>query len=80
MGLWKSLPTYPTKEDLEHEISIYLLKEGKPNLEFSTQNLNSIYGSKWESSPHGELIKNLIEKGEIKETKKSTPSRKWYTF
>ena len=80
MGLWKSLPTYPSKEDLEYEISIYLLKEGRNSSEFSIQTLNSVYGSKWESLPQGELIKSLIEKGEIRETKKSTPSKKWYTF
>lgn len=80
MGLWKSLPSYPNKEDLEYEISFFLLKEGRSNSEFSIQTLNSIYGSKWESLPQGRLIKDLMEKGEIKETKKSTPSKKWYTF
>jgi hypothetical protein len=80
MGLWKSLPSYPTKEDVKYEISIFLLKEGRSNSEFSSQTLNSVYGSKWDTLPQGQVIKSMIESGEISETKKSTPSKKWYTF
>jgi len=80
MGLWKSLSSYPTKEDVKYEISIFLLKEGRSNSEFSSQTLNSVYGSKWETLPQGQIIKSMIENGEILETKKSTPSKKWYTF
>jgi hypothetical protein len=80
MGLWKSLPHYPTKEDVKYEISIFLVKEGRSSSEFSSQTLNSVYGSKWEALPQGQVIKSMIESGEILETKKSTPSKKWYTF
>jgi hypothetical protein len=78
MGVWKTLPHYPTQEDVIYEISIFLLKEGKSNGDFSQQNLNSIFGTRWEDTKHGELIKNMIENGIIEETKKSNPSKKWY--
>ena len=58
MGLWKTLPNYPTKEDVQYEISVFLLKEGRSGSEFSIQTLNSIYGTKWEILPQGELIKS----------------------
>ena len=78
MGLWKSLPEYPTKEDIVYEISVYLLKDGRNNGEFSHQTLNSIFGSKWETSKHGDIIKSMIDCGDFTETKKSTPAKKWY--
>lgn len=78
MGLWKTLPDYPTKEDIIYEISVYLLKDGRTNGEFSVQTLNSIFGARWESSKHGEIIQSLIESGDFTETKKSSPAKKWY--
>lgn len=78
MGLWKTMPGYPTKEDVVYEIASYLLKDGRSNGEFSLQTFNSIYGSKWEETSHGSLIKEMMETGEITETKKSTASKRWF--
>lgn len=41
MGIWKSLPVYPTKGDVLYEIYSHLFKAGKT--EFSEQTLNSIW-------------------------------------
>ena len=78
MGLWKTMPGYPTKEDVIYEISSYLLKDGRSNGEFSFQTFNSIYGTKWEETSQGSLIKAMMESGEISESKKSTASKKWF--
>jgi hypothetical protein len=78
MGVWKTLPNYPTKEDIIYEISLYLLKDKRPNGEFSPQTFNSIFGSRWERDSHGQIIKKMIEDGDFIETKKSTASKIWY--
>lgn len=78
LGLWKTMPQYPTTEDIVYEVSLYLLKDGRPNGEFSTQTFNSIFGSSWEKSKHGEIIKKMIINGDLGETKKSTAAKKWY--
>ena len=78
MGVWKNLSNYPSKEDIVYEISLYLLKDKRPNGEFSSQTLNSIFGSKWEGESHGQVIKKMIADGDFIETKKITASKIWY--
>lgn len=80
MGLWKSMPDYPTKEDFKYEVSVYLAKQAKGKQEFSEQILKSVFGSGWENNPPGELFKSMIDTGEILESGKSTQSKKIYTF
>jgi hypothetical protein len=78
LGLWKTLPDYPSGEDLLYEIKTYLIKEKKPDGDFSIQTMNSIFGSGWKNTKHNEIIDELINKGEIIETKKSTADKIWY--
>ena len=78
MNLWKSLSDYPTKMDVIYELSVYLMKDGRPNGEFSHQTFNSAFGSEWESSKHSEIICELIKTGEFEETSKSVAGKKWY--
>lgn len=78
MGLWKTLPGYPTPEDVAHEISAYLKKGAKGDGEFSAQTLNSVFGQKWEESKHGETISEMLQSGALIETERSTASKKWY--
>jgi len=78
LGVWKTLPEYPTPEDVIYELSLYLLKDGRPNGEFSPQTLKSVFGGGWESNKHGEIIKKMITDGDFEETKKSTAAKKWY--
>jgi hypothetical protein len=78
MNLWKSLSDYPTKMDVIYELSVYLMKDGRPNGEFSHQTFNSAFGSEWESSKHSEIIGELIKTGEFEETSKSVAGKKWY--
>ena len=67
MNLWKSLPSYPTQEDIIYELLVYLEKDGRPNGEFTFQTFNSIWGSKWMETKHHELVQNMIENGTFKE-------------
>ena len=78
MNLWKHLPGYPTGEDVIYELSVYLMKDGRPNGEFSHQTFNSAFGSEWETSKHREILDYLIKNGEFEETNKSTSAKKWY--
>jgi hypothetical protein len=68
LGIWKNLEGYPTKEDVIYEIKNYLVKEGKPNSEFSHQNLKSVFGLSWEKSKSFEVFEQLLAEGEITET------------
>lgn len=78
LGVWKTFPEYPTLEDVIYELSLYLLKDGRPNGEFSPQTLKSVFGGEWESNKHWEIIKKMIADGDFEETKKSTAAKKWY--
>ena len=78
LGLWKSLPSYPTNEDLVYEISLFLVKDGRPNGEFSPQTLKSIFGTGWEKSKHAEVFGEMLADGSIVETAKSSETKKWY--
>ena len=62
MGIWKELPAYPTEEDVIFELNSYLVRDGRPNGDFSMQTFNSFLPGGWESSKHGEIINDLIKK------------------
>jgi hypothetical protein len=78
MGIWKHLPQYPSKEDIVYEISVYLIKDGRPNGEFSLQTLKSVFGKDWENNSHGEIIKKMIEDGDLQRGEKKDMSKEWY--
>lgn len=78
LNVWKSLPGYPTREDVIYEISVYLIKDGRPNGDVSHQTFNSIFGSGWDKNKHGEVIRQMISEGDLIESEKSTPSKKWF--
>lgn len=63
MGIWKYLPSYPTAEDIIYELSVYLIKDGRPNGDFTLQTLNSAFGQGWAKTKHGDVVKQLIEDG-----------------
>jgi hypothetical protein len=77
LNLWKSLPGYPTKEDVLYEIESFLIRDSRPG-EFSSQTLNAVFGARWEKTDYGRVVKELIEDGSIEETKKASASKKWY--
>ncbi len=80
MGLWKTLPEYPNPDDVIYEISLYLMKDGRPNGEFSEQTFNSIFGKNWDQEKIGEVISRMIETGSINEIDKKSGNKKWYTI
>lgn len=67
MNLWKSLPEYPTKDDIIYELSVYLVKDGRPGGEFTLQTFNSAFGQDWSKTKHGEVIENMITSGDFVE-------------
>ena len=78
MNLWKTMPEYPTKEDLIYELSVYLMKDGRPNGSFSLQTLKGPFGQNWEETPLKQIVDEMIEKGEFEvDTKKVSP-KVWY--
>ena len=78
MNLWKTFPDYPTQQDVIYELSVYLIKDGRPNGEFSHQTFNSAFGGEWEKTNHKRVIESLIDQGKFQETSKSSGSKKWY--
>jgi hypothetical protein len=78
MNLWRVMPDYPTERDVIYELSVYLLKDGRPNGEFSLQTFNSAFGQDWEKSNHKLVIEEMISNGSFVETPKSVAGKKWY--
>lgn len=79
LGIWKDLADYPTSEDLIYELNTYLIRDGRPNGEFSEQIFNSFLPKDWENGKYNELIKELIANGTFQEqSKEGKGSRKWY--
>ena len=78
MGIWKSLPDYPTKSDIIYELNVYLLKDGRPDGEFSYQTFNSAFGSDWEKTKHKLVIEDMIDSGEFEQTDKLSAGKRWY--
>lgn len=72
------MPAYPTKEDVAYEITVYLIKDGRSNGDISMQTFNSIYGSSWEKTKHGLVIKEMMEDKDLVESEKSSSSKKWF--
>lgn len=78
LGIWKDLPEYPTKEDIIYELNFYLIKDGRPDGDFSDQTFNSFLPQDWEEQKYGELVKELIESGIFEKTEKNTGNKNWY--
>lgn len=72
------MPSYPVEEDIIYEIKSFLLKEGKPDREFSHQNLRSIFGNDFENKESGIIFKNLVQTGIIIEKNKGNQGKSWY--
>lgn len=82
LGMWKTLPQYPTKLDVLYEIYNYSFRQEKA--EFSEQTFNSIWydekgSGNWKGTKIEILVKDLIKDGTIKEAKK-TGDKVWYTL
>ena len=78
MGIWKELPAYPTEEDVIFELNSYLVRDGRPQGEFSEQTFNSFFPANWEKNKHGELVRSLIEKGIFEKQKTKQTSKTTY--
>lgn len=70
MGIWKELASYPSAEDVIFELNSYLIRDGRPQGEFSIQTFNSFLPSGWEETRLGEIVRSLIESGDFEEQKK----------
>jgi hypothetical protein len=78
MNLWRTMPNYPTKEDAIYELSVYLVKDGRPNGSFSEQTLKAPFGSDWEITKYKQIIDEMIETGELEVDVKKVSSKTWY--
>jgi hypothetical protein len=78
LGVWKELPGYPTKEDVIYELNLYLVKDGRPDGEFSDQTFNSFLPSNWEEEKFGEIVKELMETGVFEKSEKTLGNKNWY--
>ena len=78
LGIWRDLPEYPTKEDVIYELNCYLIKDGRPDGEFSDQTFNSFLPENWESEKFGDAVKELIETEIFEKTEKTLGNKNWY--
>ena len=78
LGVWKDLPDYPTREDVIYELNSYLIKDGRPDGEFSDQTFNSFLPLDWEENKFGEAVKELIETEIFEKTEKTLGNKNWY--
>jgi hypothetical protein len=72
------MPDYPTKEDVVYELSVYLMKDGRPNGSFSIQTLKAPFGPNWEETKFKTLVDEMIESGEFELDDKKSSSKVWY--
>ena len=78
MGIWKELPDYPCEEDVIFELNTYLIKDGRPEGEFSEQTFNSFLPSNWKESKHGEIVKVMFENNTFEKQKGKQGSKTVY--
>lgn len=78
LGVWKDLPGYPTQEDVIYELNSYLIRDGRPDGDFSKQTFNSFLNPGWEETSHGKLVEELIDMGIFEKTEKSLGNKDWY--
>jgi hypothetical protein len=78
LGIWKDLPEYPTKEDVIYELNSYLIKDGRPDGEFSDQTFNSFLPPGWEELKYRDVVKELIETEVFEKTERTVGNKNWY--
>lgn len=78
MGIWKDLPDYPTSEDIIFELNSYLIRDGRPQGDFSEQTFNSFFPADWENKKQGEIVKALIESGSFEKQKSKSGNKTVY--
>ena len=78
MGVWKELPEYPTYEDIIYELNLYLVKDGRPDGDFTEQTFNSFLPSGWASTQHGLAIRKMMEEGVFEKTERTSGGKIWY--
>ena len=78
MGIWKELSGYPTREDLIFELNSYLVRDSRPQGEFSIQTFNSFLPSDWEEKEFGTIVKSLISDGTFEPQKKNQKGKEFY--
>ena len=82
MNLWKVLPSYPNPDDVVYELSVYMVKDGRPNGSFSDQTLRHVFGKEWDTPVFQNLFKKMLSDETITEdlTKNSNQKVKktWY--
>lgn len=74
LGIWKSLPDYPTKEDVIYELNFHLNKKGITNGIFSENIFNYFLPPNWKETKFNEIIKELFQSNIIE--KYNDPSSK----
>jgi hypothetical protein len=83
MNLWKSLPQYPTAEDVLYDIQLYLIKEKKK--EFSNTSMNYVWdvlgSTAWIDTKFQERFEELITNGFINKIEKNfNDDRQWFVI
>lgn len=81
VGVWKTLPGYPTKEDVLYELANYIQRKVKGG-EFSEQTFNGIWCDQsgvanWKNTQIEKHLNSMISGGTFEKTKDSG-DKIWY--
>jgi len=76
MGLWKTLPNYPTAEDVFFELQTHLQKSGQSEGDLAASDFKSLWGSGWAGSPQFNRVSELVSQGLL--SQQGTPAKPKY--
>jgi len=70
LGLWKTLPSYPTRQDVIYEIHVWMTKNER--IDFTEQNMNWVFDVNgqptWVGTKIEEHFRGMINDGTIKKS------------
>lgn len=81
VGVWKTLPGYPTREDVQYEIMQHMRR--KRMSDFSEQTLNGVWYDQagvacWRGTEHERLVLEMMEDGTFGRVRIDQAGKQWY--
>jgi hypothetical protein len=80
LNFWKTLPEYPTQEDILYEIAYYLERDERDNGTFSQTTLDFIFrnATPEESVKISSILEKLKKEEVIVKTKETGEGKEWF--
>ena len=80
LNFWKTLPEYPTQEDVLYEIAYYLERDGRDNGDFSQTTLDFIFKNSTpdELKEISSRLETLKREKSIVKSKETGEGKEWF--